>query len=130
MWDRIYFTTGVLTRNLLTNFIRITCANLGNKSAFVNYQIYDWSNGTPIILKTDIVVLGPIEVKFSDIKISTSIYGDSLNAKLYEIRLDIIGKKDTIVNIFGISDTGIINDGNTVLYKKLVPITREDYNFD
>lgn len=129
MWYRRYFTTGALTKDLLTNFIRITCANLEDTSAFINYKIYDWSNGTPIILKTDIVVLDPTEVKFSDIKISTSVYGDSLNAKLYEIRLNIIGK-DTIVNIFGISDTGIINEGNTVLYKNLVHITRENYNFD
>jgi len=129
MWYRRYFTTGALTKDLLTNFIRITCANLEDISAIINYKIYDWSNGTPIILKTDVIVLDPPEVKFSDINISTSVYGDSLNAKLYEIRLDI-ASKNTIVNIFGISDTGIINESNTVLYKNLVHITRENYNFD
>ncbi|MBC8060820.1 MAG: hypothetical protein H7Y18_09155 [Clostridiaceae bacterium] len=131
MWlfnNRRYFTTGVLTRAQLTDFIRISWVNLGMNSEFLKYQVYDWSNGTPILLTADFVQLDPIEVKLSDIKIVTSGYGDSLDVKLYEVRLNIINKKNTIVNIFGISDTGIISEGNTVLYRQLVPLAYRDYN--
>lgn len=117
-----YFTTGVLTRDQLTQSIRITWANLGCNSELLEYQVYDWSNGTPVLLKEDFVQLDPIEGKISDIEIITSGYGDSLDVELYEIRLFIILKKEVIVNIFGISDTGIINEGNTVLYSELIPI--------
>lgn len=128
MW-LLNFTTGVLARNQLTNSIQIAWSNLGNNSQFLKYQVYDWSNGTPILLKADIVQLDPMEGKISDIKIATSIYEDSLAVSFYEVRLSIISKRNTIVNIFGVSDTGIINEGNTVLYSQLIPIEYKDYKF-
>lgn len=114
------YTTGVLTRNQLTNFIRITWANLGKDSELLKYRVYDWSDGTPILIKEDLVQLDPKEGKISDIEIASSIYGDCLDIKLYEVRLSIIHECNTIVNIFGISNAGIISEGNTVLYKQLV----------
>jgi len=124
------FTTGVLSRAKRTQFIRIAWVNLGNNTEFPGYKIYDWSNGTPILLKEDIVQLDPIESKITDFKIVTTGYGDCLDVKLYEIRLCIICRKKSIfgknykeniiANIFGISDNGVNNEGNTVLYSQLI----------
>lgn len=123
------FTTGVLSRDKCTHFIRIAWVNLGNNTEFPRYKIYDWSNGTPILLKEDIVQLDPIESKITDFKIVTLGY-DCLDVKYYEIRLCIACrkksifskncKKDIIANIFGISNSGINNEGNTILYSELI----------
>ncbi len=125
MWLYNY-TTGVLTRDQITNFVRITWVNLGKDSELLKYRVYDWSNGTPILLKGDLVQLDPMEGKISDIQVATSIYGDCLDIKLYEVRLSIIHQSSTVVNIFGISDTGIISGGNTVLYSQLVHRNGDD----
>lgn len=119
MWLYNY-TTGVLTRDQITNFVRINWVNLGKDLELLRYRVYDWSNGTPILFKEDLVQLDPKEGKISDIEIASSIYGDSLDIKLYEVRLSIIHQCNTVVNIFGISDTGIISAANTVLYNELV----------
>ena len=121
--NSVGFTTGVLSRNELTDFIRITWANLGDNSGYHRYQIFDWSNTTPILLKSDIVQLEPMESKVTDFRIVSSGYGDLLDVKFYEIRLFNISSTNTIANIFGIGDTGIINEGNTVLFSQIISIS-------
>ena len=133
MWpfrNRKHFTTGVLTRDQLTDFIRITWVNLGSNSEFHKYQVYDWSKGSPILLRTELVQINPMEAKSSDIKVVSSGYGDLLDVKQYEVRLSIAHKKNNIVNIFGLSNAGVINEGNTILYSQLIPITYRHYNFN
>lgn len=113
------FTTGVLSRNVLTDFIRITWVNLGDDPERHRFQIFDWSNGTPVLLKSDVVQLDTMESKVTDFTIFSSGYGDILDVKFYEVRLFNFHRSNTIANIFGISNTGIINEGNTVLFSQL-----------
>lgn len=116
------FTTGVLSRNVLTDFIRITWVNLGDDPECHRYQIFDWSDGTPVLLKSDVVQLDPMESKVIDFTIFSSGYGDILDVEFYEVRIFNFCRSNTIANIFGISNAGIINEGNTVLFSQLISI--------
>lgn len=127
-YNRRCYTTGVLNRHALTNFAHIEIANFSTTAQRVAVTVYNWDLTPPaavaggsfnsVIAANDNLVLS--------VPIPTGVIH-------YEVRLNLpVGEDVNVVaNITGVTGGALDpnlranQEGNTVLFRNLVPI-----NFD
>lgn len=127
--NRRCYTTGVLNRNIATNFAHIEVANFSDTAQRVFVTVYDWDLNpvTPVPNGTFSALIPPL---------NNAVFSAAIPAGVihYEVRLNLPTGPDVdiIANIFGVTG-GILDpnlranqEGNTVLFNDLIVISNEN----
>lgn len=78
-----FYSSGIVNRPTLLKILRVTLLNSSVCYQNFTFNLYDWTNGTPILIKSTNISLQNNQGKLIDILLKDC----SLNIELYEIRL-------------------------------------------
>lgn len=78
-----FYSSGIVNRPALLKILRVTLLNSSVCYQNFTFNLYDWTSGTPILIKSTNISLQSNQGKLIDILLKDC----SLNIELYEIRI-------------------------------------------